>query len=46
MNVIGLLVVAFTTIVLWLLTKPEFKRRYIPGVNEAQYPMRREASID
>lgn len=45
-NLLGLTIVVFTTLVVWLVTKPEFKRRYIPGVNAPQYKLRREQTTE
>ncbi|CAG2119751.1 unnamed protein product, partial [Medioppia subpectinata] len=45
-NMFGLSIVVFTVLVVWVLTKPEFKRRYIPAMNAPQYKLRREQTIE
>ncbi|CAG2178757.1 unnamed protein product, partial [Oppiella nova] len=45
-NMFGLSIVVFTVLVVWLVTKPEFRRRYIPAVNAPQYKLRREQTTE
>jgi len=46
LNLFGVTIAVFTALVVWLVTKPEFKRRYIPGVNAPQYKLRREQTTE
>lgn len=45
-NLLGVSIVVFTVLVVWLVTKPEFRRRFIPGVNAPQYKLRREQTTE
>ncbi len=46
LNLFGVSIAIFATLVVWLVTKPEFRRRYIPGVNAPQYKLRREQTTE
>ncbi|XP_054157545.1 plasma membrane ascorbate-dependent reductase CYBRD1-like [Oppia nitens] len=45
-NFMAISIAVFTVLVVWLVTKPEFRRRYIPSVNAPQYKLRREQTIE
>ncbi|KAI2800705.1 hypothetical protein BLOT_012093 [Blomia tropicalis] len=46
LNMFGILLVIFTILVVWMVTKPEFKRKYKMTVNTPHYVLRREKNHD
>lgn len=46
LNVFGIILVIFTILVVWMVTKPEFKRKYKMTVNTPHYVLRREKTLD
>lgn len=46
LNVFGVILVIFTILVVWMVTKPEFKRKYKMTVNTPHYVLRREKTLD
>lgn len=46
LNIFGMLLVVFTMLVIWMVTKSEFKRKYKMTVNTPNFVLRRQKTID
>ncbi len=46
LNIFGMILVVFTLLVIWMVTKSDFKRKYKMTVNTPNFVLRRQKTID